>query len=115
MNHYQLSLDAKIGEVNSFINLWKQNGGQVGQLSDGFHNFDQLYQHRIELRAAAFDDLPTCHLERFLGLVGAARQHGVERVAITRGAGDAELHRGSHDSSASPAWCRASRSVAARG
>lgn len=49
MKYHQLSLDAKIGEVNSFINLWKQNGGQVGQISDGFHSFDQLYQHRIEL------------------------------------------------------------------
>lgn len=49
MKDHQISLDAKIGEVNSFINLWKQNGGQVGQLSDGFHSYDQLYQHRIEL------------------------------------------------------------------
>jgi hypothetical protein len=49
MNYHQLSLDAQIGEVNSFINLWKEAGGQIGQLSDGFHNFDQLYQHRIEL------------------------------------------------------------------
>lgn len=49
MSNHQLPLDAKIGEVNSFINLWKQNGGQVGQISDGFHSFDQLYQHRIEL------------------------------------------------------------------
>ena len=49
MNNHQLSIDAKIGEVNSFINLWKDNGGEIGKLSDGFHTFDQLYEHRIEL------------------------------------------------------------------
>lgn len=49
MNYHQLSLDASVGELNSFINLWKQNGGLVGQLSDGYHSFDQLYQHRVEL------------------------------------------------------------------
>lgn len=49
MNHHQLSLTATPGEVNSFLSMWKENGGDIGKIHDGYHSFDQLYDHRIEL------------------------------------------------------------------
>lgn len=49
MNDHQLNTKAKVGEVNSFLSIWRNEGGKMGDVSDGYHTFDQLYQHRIEL------------------------------------------------------------------
>ncbi len=43
MNCHQISLDASVGEFNSFINLWKQNGGLVDQLPEFQQKKDALF------------------------------------------------------------------------
>lgn len=47
MNDHILPINASVGEVNSFLRLWKENGGDMGKVSDTFHSFDELYEHRI--------------------------------------------------------------------
>lgn len=49
MNNHVLSLDSKPEEINAFLKIWKGAGGAIGQLSDGYHSFDELYDHRVTL------------------------------------------------------------------
>lgn len=48
----------KIGEIQEEINMLKENGKSVGELSDGYHTFNELYKHRCILTAALFRMVP---------------------------------------------------------
>ena len=47
-----------IDEIQEEIDEAKSKGMHVGSLSDGYHSFDDLYDHREALTAALFNRLP---------------------------------------------------------
>jgi len=47
MNQHILGLDATPDQINGFLQIWKANGGDMGKIHDGYHSFDELYEHRI--------------------------------------------------------------------
>lgn len=48
----------RIDEIQEEINILKENGESVGELSDGYHTFNELYKHRCILTAALFRQAP---------------------------------------------------------
>lgn len=48
----------RIDEIQKEINVLKENGESVGELSDGYHTFNELYKHRCILTAALFRTVP---------------------------------------------------------
>lgn len=52
-------MDAILKDIQDQINSYKTNGDKsVGELSDTFHSFNDLYDHRMVLTALAFMNLP---------------------------------------------------------
>jgi hypothetical protein len=45
-------------EIQEDINEYKKTGASVGELSDTYHSFNDLYKHRCILTAALFRQLP---------------------------------------------------------
>lgn len=44
-----ITLSPRMEEVQESIDFLREQGEQVGLLSDGFHTYNELYAHRIEL------------------------------------------------------------------
>ncbi len=49
MNNHQLSINETPKTVNEYLSAWKAAGGDIGAISDGYHTFDELYEHRCRL------------------------------------------------------------------
>ena len=45
-------------EIQKEIDTIHDAGEHVGSLSDGYHSFDDLYDHRMVLTAALFRNIP---------------------------------------------------------
>lgn len=45
-------------ELQQQVNRYKEETGTVGALSDGYHTFNELYEHRCVLTAALFRQIP---------------------------------------------------------
>lgn len=42
-------MDPRTQAINEMIQSEKENGHDTGQISDGYHTFNELYDHRVEL------------------------------------------------------------------
>ena len=42
-------MDNKLKEIQDQINEYKKSGSSVGELSDTYHSFNDLYEHRVVL------------------------------------------------------------------
>ena len=42
-----IDITATPDQINGFLQIWKANGGNIGKIHDGYHSFDELYEHRI--------------------------------------------------------------------
>jgi hypothetical protein len=42
-------MDPRTQAINETIQSEKKNGHDTGQISDGYHTFNELYDHRVEL------------------------------------------------------------------
>ena len=51
-------MDNKLKEIQDQINEYKKSGSSVGELSDTYHSFNDLYEHRVVLTALAFMNIP---------------------------------------------------------
>lgn len=48
----------KLDDIQKEIYDAKENGEHIGSLSDSYHSFDDLYEHRCVLAAALFRQIP---------------------------------------------------------
>lgn len=79
-----------INEIQEEINKLRESGEHVGSLSDTYHSFDDLYDHRCVLSAALFRNVP---------FTWKAKVHedgtmfdGMFIVGVTTPDGDASYH-----------------------
>lgn len=55
MEDHQLSLRDTPEKINSFLSMWEKAGGNMNQISDGYHSFEELYEFRKMYNAALFN------------------------------------------------------------
>jgi hypothetical protein len=65
MNQHQFDLTAKPPQVNELLQQWKSAGGDMNQVSDGYHTFGELYEHRclLFILAAKLDVFGSINME----------------------------------------------------
>lgn len=52
-------MDTRLNDIKKAINDYMEETGlSVGELDDGYHTFNELYEHRAILSALAFNNIP---------------------------------------------------------